>query len=72
MYFYRDITVYIEYMHYVQVCQEGMENSDEFRDFEEVMKERFRFSRKQSGYFRHMPIQDFDKKCGETRKNGIG
>lgn len=44
---------------------EIMEETDEFYQFAEKMKERFGFSWDQSRYFQHLHIQDFNKKSRE-------
>ncbi len=50
---------------------EIMENSDEFYDFAEAMKERFGFSWNQSRYFQHMSIQDFNKESREEMRQKL-
>ncbi len=56
--------------HYAEII-EIMENSEEFYDFAETMKERFGFSRDQSRYFQHMSIQDFNKKAREEMRKKL-
>ena len=50
---------------------EIMEETDEFYQFAEKMKERFGFSWDQSRYFQHLHIQDFNKKSREEMRQKL-